>query len=226
MRDGEQDLAREVAQDAVKFTILLLPFAALIAGSSPAIATLVLGQAFAPAAPFLAILIFAGFARLMVSVSLSILIAAERPGWVLWLTAPVVPLAVAAYVAAILYGGARGAALTTTTLSVLLTFFSLVAVYLAWKVRPSPASMARTALFSAIIYAVALAWPATGIMLLIKLAVIGGIVPVVYYVSGEIGRDEIAMLRSLVRPKAFAADQQPSAARKAVGMGVIERVRG
>jgi len=226
MRDGEQDLAREVAQDAVKFTILLLPFAALIAGSSPAIATLVLGQAFAPAAPFLAILIFAGFARLMVSVSLSILIAAERPGWVLWLTAPVVPLAVAAYVAAILYGGARGAALTTTTLSVLLTFFSLVAVYLAWKVRPSPASMARTALFSAIIYAAALAWPATGIMLLIKLAVIGGIVPVVYYVSGDIGRDEIAMLRSLVRPKAFAADQQPSAARKAVGMGVIERVRG
>ena len=62
-------------------------------------------------------------------------------------------------------------------------------------------------------------------MLLIKLAVIGGIVPVVYYVSGEIGRDEIAMLRSLVRPKTFAADQQPSAARKAVGMGVIERVR-
>ncbi len=223
MRDGEQDLAREVAGDAVKFTILLLPFAALIAASSPAIATLVLGQAFAPAAPFLAILIFTGFARLLVSVSLSILIAAERPRWVLLLTGPVVPLAVAAYVAAILYGGARGAALTTTTLSVLLTILSLAAVYLAWGIKPSAASMARTALFSAMVYAGALAWPATGIMLLIKLAVIGGIVPVVYFVSGEFGRDEIAMLRSLVRPKAFPADEKPSASRKTVGMGAIER---
>jgi O-antigen/teichoic acid export membrane protein len=226
MRDGEEDLAREVAQDAVRFTILLLPFAALIAASSPAIATLVLGQAFASAAPFLAILIFAGFARLLVSVSLSILIAAERPRWVLWLTGPVVPLAVAAYVIAILYGGARGAALTTTTLSVLLTIFSLAAVYLAWEVRPSAGSMARTVLFSAMVYAGALAWPATGIMLLIKLTVIGGIVPAVYYVTGEIGRDEIALVRSLARPKVFPTDEKRSAARKAVGMGAIERVRG
>jgi O-antigen/teichoic acid export membrane protein len=203
-----------------------LPFAALIAASSPAIATLVLGQAFASAAPFLAILIFAGFARLLVSVSLSILIAAERPGWVLWLTGPVVPLAVAAYAAAILYGGARGAALTTTTISVVLTIFSLVAVYLAWQVRPSAGSMARAALFSAVVYAAALAWPATGIMLLIKLTLIGGIVPVAYYVSGEIGRDEIALARSLARPKIFSADNKPSAARKTVGMGAIERVQG
>ena len=209
MRGGHADLAREVARDAVRFTISLLPFAALIAAASPAIATLVLGQAFAPAAPFLAILIFAGFARLLVSVSLSILIAAERPRWVLLLTGPVVPVAVAAYVTVILHWGPRGAALTTTALSVLLTIFSLAAVYLAWGVKPSAASLARTAFFSATVYAAALAWPATGIMLLLKLTVIGGLVPVAYFVSGEFGSGEITLLRSVVWPE-VSGSSEPS----------------
>lgn len=209
MRSGDENLAREVARDAVRFTLALLPFAALVAAASPAIASLVLGQAFAPAAPFLALLIFAGFARLLVSVNLSILIAAERPRWVLLLTGPVVPVAIAAYVVAIPHWGARGAALTTTALTVFLTISSLAAVYLAWGIKPSTSSMARTALFSVVVYAAALAWPATGIMLLVKLTVIGALVPVAYFASGEFGRGEIGLLRSVVRPEISGSGESP-----------------
>ncbi len=169
-----------------------------------------LGQAFAPAAPFLALLIFAGFARLLVSVSLSILIAAERLRWVLLLTGPVVPVAIAAYVVVIPHWGPRGAALTTTALTVFLTISSLGAVYLAWGVKPSTSSIARAAFFSVMVYAAALAWPATGIMLLIKLIVIGGLVPVAYFASGEFEPGEIGLLRSVMRPEIPGSGESPT----------------
>ncbi|MBV8051778.1 MAG: oligosaccharide flippase family protein [Acidobacteriaceae bacterium] len=207
-RGGDAALARELARDAIRFTICLLPFAALIAASSPEIATLLMGQTFAPAGPFLAILIFAGFGRLVLSVCLSILIAAERPRWVLLLTAPVVPLATASYVAAIRTGGPRSAALTTSVLCALLTVVALAAVYFAWGVKPSSACIARTALLSLAVYAAALAWPATGIMLLIKLGVIGGLLPIAYFLCGEFERDEISRLTALFWPAASTTGER------------------
>ena len=209
LRRGDPALAHELARDSIRFTISLLPFAALVA-ASPQIVSLLMGQTFAPAAPFLAILIFAGFARLVLAVCLSILIAAERPRWVLLLTAPVVPLAVAAYVTAIRDGGPRAAALTTSLLSVILTALALAAVFFVWKVRPGTASIARTALLSLATYAAALAWPATGTMLLVKLAVIGGLLPIAYVLTGEFERDEIVRLRAMLWPQASTSSDYPS----------------
>lgn len=210
LRSGHSEMAREVAQDALRFTICLLPFAALVAAAAPAITTLVLGQTFAAAAPFLAVLIFAGFSRLTVSVALAILVAAERPGWVLALTAPVVPLAAGAYLPAILQAGGRGAAVTTTTASVLLAVISLAGVYLAWGISPSAATWVRTALVSAAVYALALAWPATGFGLVLKLTVIAGAVPLAYLLGGEFRRGEVRLLRSALWP-GWAAESAPPA---------------
>jgi hypothetical protein len=46
-------------------------------------------------------------------------------------------------------------------------------------------------------------------MLLLKLTVIGGLVPVAYFVSGEFGRAEITLLRSVVWPE-VSGSSEPS----------------
>jgi len=54
---------------------------------------------------------------------------------------------------------------------------------------------------SAFTYLAAVTWPATGLMLLIKLATISGLILAAYLGAGEFDKNEISLLSSLVWPK-------------------------
>jgi O-antigen/teichoic acid export membrane protein len=201
IRAGEFSLARDLARDAIRFSICLLPFAALISGCASAIVALVVGRSFAPTASFLSLLIFAGFARLLLAVASAALIAANKPGSVLALTGTLVPIGSVAHFVAISRWGASGASWVTTVLSVLAAAASVGAVCVAWKIQPSHITLIRSALISALTYLAAVAWPATGLMLLVKLVAISGLILAAYISAGEFDKNEISSLCSLVRPK-------------------------
>jgi hypothetical protein len=51
---------------------------------------------------------------------------------------------------------------------------------------------------SALSYLLAVAWPATGVLLLFKLAAISALILAAYLSAGEFGTDRVAFLSSLV----------------------------
>jgi len=94
---GDTNLARELSRHALRAAVIRLPFAGLAAGAAPDIAEVLFGPAFVPAAPPMALLIFAAVALVIVSVVTAILTAAGKPGWTFALTGPPVPLALAGH---------------------------------------------------------------------------------------------------------------------------------
>ena len=199
LRAGEFPIAQALGRDAVRSVVCLLPFAAMVAGAAPAITTLILGSAFAPAAPLLALLIFASWARLLLAVTTAILISADKPGSVLALSAPLVPLAMVAQLMVIPRVGAWGAAMVTTVFSVLLVGASLIAVYRTWRIAPSLVTLGKTSVISGFAYVAAAAWPATGTMLLIKLGATTLLIFAAFCIVGELGTAEVALIRGALR---------------------------
>ena len=199
IRSGELSLARELARDAIRFGICMLPFAALISGSASAIVPLVVGRTFSTAASFLALLIFGGFARMLLAVASAALIAADKPGWVLAITGILVPVGLAANFFVIPRWGATGAASVTTALSLLAAAVSVAAVNSAWNILPSPMTFIRSGLISALTYAAALAWPVTGPFLILKLTVTSGLIVAAYFGAGEFAQEDISLLSSILR---------------------------
>jgi O-antigen/teichoic acid export membrane protein len=144
MRAGDRDGARAIGRGAFRGVILLLPFAALIAGSAGEIARLVFGPAFMPAGPLMALLVFAALGMLVVSVSTALLVAANRPRRTLTLTGPLVPLALTGHVLLIPRLGPIGAAAVTTTVAGLAALAALVVVDRTWRIRPPAATFWRS----------------------------------------------------------------------------------
>lgn len=101
VREGDLDHARDMSRDALRLVLLLVPFAALVAGASDGIVRLVFGTDFAAAGPLLSRLIFAGIAVAVMAVGGAILIAGgrlDRPARIL---ASLLPLTVVAHMWAI-----------------------------------------------------------------------------------------------------------------------------
>jgi O-antigen/teichoic acid export membrane protein len=175
LRAGEFPIAQALGRDAVRSVVCLLPFAAMVAGAAPAITTLILGS------------------------STAILISADKPGSVLALSAPLVPLAMVAQLMVIPRVGAWGAAMVTTVFSVLLVGASLIAVYRTWRIAPSLVTLGKTSVISGFAYVAAAAWPATGTMLLIKLGATTLLIFAAFCIVGELGTAEVALIRGALR---------------------------
>jgi O-antigen/teichoic acid export membrane protein len=173
LRAGDTSEARRISRDAMVTVLWALPFAGLIAGAAPEAVVVVFGQSFAPAAPVLGWLTFCAVALIMISVTTAILTAADKPRWTFSLTGPVVLLAVAGHVALIPRWGTVGAALVTTVFAGLSAVATVWAVHRVWGVRPPMATLGWSLLLCAGAYAVAAAWPAPGLWVFLKLAVIG-----------------------------------------------------
>jgi O-antigen/teichoic acid export membrane protein len=174
VREDAQRIARPVAVDALRIVIALLPFAAMAAGARGEITALVLGEAFLPAAPLFALLVFGELAVAVVSVCAAILTAAGRPAWTFALSGPMVALALAGNLALIPRFGAIGAALVTTAVAGAGALAALAAVHRAWKIAPPGATVIRSAAVAALAYVAASLWPTPGVLVLGKLAAIGG----------------------------------------------------
>lgn len=199
LRTGESHLAKVMGRNAMRAVIGLLPFAGLTAGAAREIVGLVFGPPFSPAAPLLALLIFGALALTMISVTTAILTAGGKPGWTFALAGPLVPLAIAGHLLLIPRLGAIGASLVTTLFAHLGALATVVAVYRLWQILPPAATVWRSTLLCGVAYALAVLWPTPGLLVLLKLPVVGLIIGLLFLVMGEFSAGEIALVRSIFR---------------------------
>jgi O-antigen/teichoic acid export membrane protein len=197
VRTGDTDAMRKMGRDAMRLVLGLFPFAAVAAGAAPEIVRFIFGQPFLPAAPLLALLIFGSVPLMMISVASAILFAADRPGETLAVTGPLVPLSVVACFFLIPAQGPQGAALATVLTAVVGALASTWAVWRVADIHPSITTLVRSVLLSGLAYIAAAAWPADGVLLLVKLPALSLLICIAYFVLGEFSRAEINLLRSM-----------------------------
>jgi O-antigen/teichoic acid export membrane protein len=195
-RDGVHDAARRIGSNAMRWVLLLMPLAALVAATSEGIVRFVFGSAFMPAAPLIGPLLFAAVAVVMIAVCISILTAAGRPGLTAAFTAPLPLVAGLAYLAAIPRYGPLGAARVTLITSVVAALALCVAVFRICRVLPPPATMLRSALTSAAVYAAAAFWSPPGALVLLELAVLAPAIVLALAAMGEFTPGELAAWRA------------------------------
>lgn len=196
---GDSRQAGEISRNAMRVVIGLLPLAGMTAGAAPEIVDLIFGPKFSLAAPLLALLIFAGLARVMISVTTAILTAAGKPGWTFALTGPLPPMAIAGHLLLIPRLGAVGASLVTTLFASLCALATVLAVYRIWRILPPATTLCRSTLISGLAYALAASWSAPGFLLLLKLPTIAFAVPLAFLSLGEFRPGEIVLIRSILR---------------------------
>jgi O-antigen/teichoic acid export membrane protein len=197
---GEIEHARGMARDAERLALALVPFAALMSGASGGIVELVFGPRFAPAAPVLAWLIFAGVAATVLAIGGVILVAGGRLDSQARILVALIPLAIGGHLWAIPRFGALGAARVSTFAMVVGAALTLAAVARMWRVWPPGATLIRIAIVSLGAGLAAHAWPATGWRLLGELAVLGAAIPAALVAFGEFDRRELEVAWGAVFP--------------------------
>ena len=202
LADCQQERARELARDALRVTMLLLPVAAIIAGASPEIVQVVFGAAFLPAGPLLALLIVGAVMNVMLMVSITIMTAAGLPARTIMFTAPLVLLALAGHLVLIPRFGQQGAALVTVVVSSLGALAAGAGVYALWKVWPPVETVIRSLTIGLVVGTASLWWPTPGLLVFPKLVLLGIISVLGYWWIGEFRPGEIVAVRSFLGRKA------------------------
>lgn len=202
LADRQGERARELARDAMRVTLWLVPVAAIIAGAAPEIVLVVFGSVFMPAGPLLALLIVGAIANVMLMVSLTIMTAAGLPARTVMLTAPLVPLALGGHLLLIPRLGEQGAALVTVAVSFLGASVAVASVYALWKVCPPVGTFLRSLVVGLVVGAASVWWPTPGLFVFAKLILLGMISLLGYWWIGEFRQGEIAAVRSLLLRKA------------------------
>ena len=200
-REGEIDHARELARDALRLTLLLVPFTALAAGASNGIVELVFGAEFAPAGPILSRLLFAGVAVTLMAVGGTMLIAGGRLDRQAWILVSLLPVAIGGHLWAIPRFGPIGAAWVSTCVLVTGALLTLAAIARMWDVRPPATSLLRIALVSLAVGIGARAWAAGGWELIAELALFCVSIPLALVAMGEFSRRELSVARDAVLPR-------------------------
>lgn len=202
LADCQEERARELARDAMRVTMLLLPVAAIIAGAAPEIVQVVFGAAFLPAGPLLALLIVGAVSNVMLMVSITIMTAAGLPARTIMFTAPLVLLALAGHLILIPRFGQQGAALVTVVVSSLGAIAAGAGVYALWKVWPPVGTVIRSLAIGLIVGMISLWWPTSGVLVFPKLVLLGIISVLGYWWIGEFRPGEIAAVRSFLGRRA------------------------
>jgi O-antigen/teichoic acid export membrane protein len=200
LHGGEQGRARGMSTNTLRAVVAVLPFIATLAGAAPEIVTLFFGSRFVPAGPILAVLVFGVFGRSLIVISATVLTAAGKPRWTAALLLPTVPLAMLSHWWLIPRLGAIGAALVTATLSLLTALAALGTVYRLWAVRPPAATLLRSLALCIGSFTLAALWPAPGLLLLVKLAVIGVAVLLAALLLREFSTEELVAVQALLTP--------------------------
>jgi len=202
---GETAKARKIGRQVLRCSFLILPLVALVGGAASEVATLVFGDQFSSAGPLVAVMLLAGFSRLSVMLSRTVLVAAANPRWTLYATGPVAPVALIGFIVLIPWLGSMGAACATTFAFLLAAVTCLVAVHRAWQIAPAATTMIPCAALSGIAFYLASLWSTPGLLVLVKLPTIGLLIIVVLVLIGQIGREELALIRSSLRRPAETA---------------------
>ncbi len=198
LASGEEASARELARNSLRGILWLLPFAAMTAGAADEIVVAIFGRAYLAGGHLLVLLIFSALAWLMISVGTAILTACGKPHWPVLLIAPALPVAFVGHLLLIPRLGPLGASMVTTFISVTGALATLWAVFSLWRILPSATTIFRSLLICGLAFLIAQWWPATHLILLIKIPTIMFSIVVFFLISGELSVDELAFARSLV----------------------------
>jgi O-antigen/teichoic acid export membrane protein len=171
----------------------------MTAGASREIVILIFGEKYLPTSPILAFLIFAVIAMFAVNLSKNILTAIGKPGLVLIITGPMVPVALIGHLLLIPIMGGTGAAIVTASVAFLGALVSLVMIYRIWDIFLPIKSILKGLACSALAFAIASLWPAAGFMLFLKVISIMLFIFLFFRVTGEFTEDEIRLFRSIIR---------------------------
>jgi O-antigen/teichoic acid export membrane protein len=198
---GHEEEAYTIARMSMRLILCILPFVGLAAGSAAQLIEAIYGTGFMPAAPLFVVLILGASGMSMISVTVSILIVADRPRLPVELIGPLVPIASLAYYLVIPRFGAIGAALMTASLSWVGALVTILAVGRVWGVFPSLGTFLRSIVIGGFAYTLALLWLTPGFLLILKLFLIGISIAVAFLLFGEFTFRELTLIRSILPGK-------------------------
>jgi len=220
IRQGDESKAKDIGRTAMRLVIWLLPFAAMTAGAATEIVDLVFGKEFVSAGPILAYLIFAavGFIGITmafaavgfigITMARAIILAIGRPGWTFLVTGPMFPIAFIGYLILIPWMGGVGAAIVTTCATCLAAVASFLAVYKLWGILPPARTLVKSVFCSGLALAIAVFWPVSGLMVILKLVVIVVTIFVAFLLLGDFTAGEVALIRTIVRKRAWSKEDE------------------
>jgi O-antigen/teichoic acid export membrane protein len=201
VRSGHRADADVISRGGLRVALGMLPFAAIVAGTSSEVVGVIFGPDYAPAGPLLALLFAAAVAIAVMSVAVAILTAANHARLVSVLGVSVVGAAIAGHFAFIPRFGALGAASVTAVTGGLGAMLMIVLVQRVWGVH------AHTTTLRAMLIAVPAYWAAAvvetpGVLALsAKLALLSIAVVAAFAGLGEFDRSERAAIRSALQER-------------------------
>jgi O-antigen/teichoic acid export membrane protein len=221
LADHAEERARELARDAMRVTLWLLPVAAMISGAASEIVEAVFGQAFVSAAPLLSLLVIAAVANVLLALSLTIMTADGRPARTVSFSLPLVLVALGGHLLLIPRLGQQGAAIVTLSVSLLGASAAVAEIYRLWHVCPPAGTLLRSLLVALIVGAGSALCPTDGWLVFVKLMAFGLIALFGYWWIGEFRHNEIAVFHSYFFPnKELKQSGEPLAPRPAASASI------
>lgn len=199
---GNRQGAGVVITQAVRLHLIILPFITLAAGSAREIIQFLYGDAYLPAAPIMAWLVFAGLATMLHSMITSCLTAIGEPRLTFWVTAPMLPCLVILALITNPTLGSVGIAMSSTIVITTGGVCAIVVLVRKSNARLPWSSLIRMGFISAGVYWLGrfseAAWPATGPALIAKLAGLCLLVAVMLFLSFEVRLSELRFVMAIV----------------------------
>jgi O-antigen/teichoic acid export membrane protein len=167
-----------------------------VTATAGALITFVFSEAYGPAAPILAVLIFAYAAYTVYITLVSALLAEDRPGRALTVPLVLLPVAAVAIWLGIASLGALGAAFAS--LSAVALAAAIVTGYVFYRYRPrvSAVSLARITLAAVVIGVLAWWWSPSGLVLLLAYGLLAGLYLILLLLLREIKLEDLALAGS------------------------------
>ena len=188
---GTPEAADALVGQSLRTVVALLPGVAILAGSAPEIVRLIYGAGFDGAAPLSWPLLLAAYAMLLTSVATSVLIASEHASIAALCVWPLVPATAVAMVVVVPAAGAYGAAVITAVAVCLSAGASLAAVGTTVRVWPPVGTALRSVGIALVLGAVAAWWPAPGLWVVFKIAMLCVVTPLLFAAAGEFARPSV-----------------------------------
>jgi O-antigen/teichoic acid export membrane protein len=186
---------RTLRQVVRLLALAILPIVALVTATSQGLVTFLFSAAYAPAAPYLTVLIFTYAAYSVYITLMTTLLAENRPGLAFAIPCVLLPVGAVAIWVAVGRIGALGAALAS--LAVVGSAALIVIGYVWSRYRPQIdlMSLLRVALASAVVWAVARLWSPAGLMVPVNYGLLGALYVGMLLILGEVHMQDLAVAR-------------------------------
>ena len=188
---GDAVAAELTVRNGLRAGLLLLPWVALLSASAGEVAPLLFGPGFAAATAVLALLVFEGWAMVVIALAAVMLAAAGKSRSLLLLSLPLPVLAGAGLGLAIPRWGMIGAATVSVMVSVIGALAVASAATRAWHARPPLASAVRGLAVAGAIAVVAAIWSTPGPMVLLKLVLLSVTAAFLLVLTGAVSPGEL-----------------------------------